>query len=383
MSCALFIREFAKKTSLMLGLVAVLSCALPSIGTASSARIKDIVEIEGVRDNQLIGYGLVVGLDGTGDSLNSSPFTQQSLVAMLERLGVNVRDQNISTDNVAAVMVTASLPAFGTQGARIDVSVSSLGNAESLLGGTLLVTPLMGADGEVYAVAQGPLTVGGFSAGGEGTEVTKGVPTTARISSGAIIEREIPFQFADQKMLKLALRNPDFTTAKRIAAAVNSFIKAPVAKVNDPNTVQISLAGIQDGRSMVDLITDIEQLYITTDQVARVVVDEASGIIVMGSDVRISTVAIAQGNLTIRITETPLVSQPEALSEVGTTEVVPRTDVQVDEDKDKKLAVFESGVSLQELVQNLNALGIGPRDMIAILQSIKAAGALQAEIEVL
>ncbi len=356
--------------------------ALITAETAVAAsRIKDIVDVEGVRDNLLVGYGLVVGLDGTGDSLNSSPFTEQSLIGMLERLGVNVRDDGVSTDNVAAVMVTATLPPFARQGSRIDVTVSSLGDSESLLGGQLLVTPLLGADGEVYAVAQGALSVGGFSAGGVAETVTQGVPTAGRIAGGAIVEREVPFDLAGLTTIHLSLRNPDFTTARRVMDAINSALGASIATATDPATVRLRLPPTA-GSNVVDLITRIEQLQVEPDQVARVVIDESTGIIVMGENVRISTVAIAQGNLTIRITETPVVSQPGPFSD-GETEVVPRTDIAVEDGSDTKLGVLSTGVTLQELVQSLNALGIGPRDMIAILQSIKAAGALQADIEVM
>jgi flagellar P-ring protein precursor FlgI len=348
---------------------------------AASARIKDIVDVEGVRDNMLIGYGLVVGLNGTGDSLNNSPFTEQSLTGMLERMGVNTRGTNLRTKNVAAVMVTATLGAYAAQGTRIDVTVSAMGDAKSLLGGTLLVTPMIGADGEVYAVAQGPIAVSGFSAQGQGASVTRGVPTSGRISSGAIVEREIQFSLAELPVLRLSLRNPDFTTAQRVATAINIQLRGNRAQATDPSSVLINVPETRRG-DVVGLVTEIEQLRITPDQVARVVVDEKSGVIVMGENVRISTVAIAQGNLTIRITETPQVSQPGPFSQ-GQTAVVPRTDIQVDDQSNNRLAVMNAGVTLQELVQSLNALGVGPRDMIAILQSIKAAGALQAEIEVI
>jgi len=368
--------------ALLLALVAALAVML-SPGTAGAqSRIKDIADVEGVRDNMLIGYGLVVGLNGTGDTINNSPFTEQSLIGMLERLGVNVRGETIRTKNVAAVMVTATLPPFTSQGARIDVSVSAMADAKNLLGGTLLVTPLLGADGEVYAVAQGAVAVGGFSAQGAASSVTRGVPTNGRIAGGAIVEREIDFALSDLPYLRLSLRNPDFTTAMRMAEAINQQFGRTTAKAMDPAAVMIDVPMGRKG-DLVSFIRDVEQLRVQPDQPARVVIDEASGVIVMGENVRISTVAIAQGNLTIRITETPQVSQPNALSQTGETTVVPRTNIQVDEGADKKLAVMPAGVSLQELVNNLNALGIGPRDMISILQSIKAAGALQAEIEVM
>ncbi len=360
-----------------------LAMTLATSGPASAqSRIKDIVDIEGIRDNLLVGYGLVVGLNGTGDDIGSAVFTKESLIGMLERLGVSARDNDLDTDNVAAVMVTATLPPFARQGSRIDVTVAALGDAESLLGGTLLVTPLLGADGEVYAVAQGPLAVGGFRAAGQAETVVKGVPTSARIPNGAIVEREIPFELSQMKRIRLALRNPDFTTARRISRAINAFVGLPASRVTDPGTVVLTVPANYKGE-VVELITDIEQLRVQPDQVARVIIDEQSGTIVMGENVRISTVAIAQGSLTIRITETPQVSQPQPFSNTGTTVTVQRTTIDVQEQGDRKLAVLPAGVTLQELVNGLNALGIGPRDMITILQAIKAAGALQAEIEVL
>ena len=348
--------------------------------TTATSRIKDLANIEGVRQNQLIGYGLVVGLNGTGDTINNIPFTKQSLTAMLERLGVNIRGANIRTGNVAAVMVTANLPAFGTQGTRIDVTVSALGDAKSLQGGTLLVTPLLGADGNVYAVAQGSLAIGGFQAEGDAAKITRGVPTVGRIANGAIIEREIDFALNRLNQVRLALRNADFTTAKRIAAAINDFIGAATAEPLDSSTVQINVPKQYAG-NVVSLLTEIEQLQVEPDLPAKIVIDERSGIIVMGRDVRVSMVAVAQGNLTVTISEAPQVSQPAPFSR-GTTRVVPRTRLNVQEDG-KKLALVREGVSLQQLVDGLNALGIGPRDLIAILQAIKAAGAIQADIEVM
>ena len=349
---------------------------------AKTTRIKDIVAFEGVRDNQLVGYGLVVGLNGTGDTLNNSPFTQQSLIAMLDRLGVNIRGSNLNTGNVAAVMVTASLPPFANQGARIDVNVSALGDSESLLGGTLLVTPLMAADGEVYAVAQGSINISGFTAQGDAATITQNIPTTGRIPAGAIVEREIDFNLADLKTVRLSLRNPDFTTSRRVATAINGFMAQPVAASENSASVRLNLPNNYGG-NIVDLITDIEQLPVQPDQVARVIVDENSGVIVMGSDVRISTVAIAQGNLTVQITETPQVSQPNPFAEAGETQVVPRTNINVNTGADANVTALETGVTLQELVTGLNALGVGPRDIITILQAVKAAGALQAEIDTL
>jgi flagellar P-ring protein precursor FlgI len=341
-------------------------------------RVKDIADIEGVRDNQLVGYGLVVGLPGTGDRLRSSVFTRQSLIGMLERLGVNTRDQEqrLDTKNVAAVMVTANLPAFARSGGRIDVTVSALGDATNLTGGTLLVTPLLGADGEAYAVAQGALATGAISARGAAASVTRGVPTAGRISNGAVVEREVPFQFGSRPQLRLALRNPDLTTARRVAAAINRLGGNTAATATDPRTIVVMLTG----REPVALAAEIEQLRVEPDQAARVVIEEASGTIVMGANVRVSTVAIAQGNLTIRVSETPLVSQPGPLSN-GQTTIAPRTNIEVDDQAERRMAVLRGGVTLQDLVAGLNALGVGPRDMISILQTIKAAGALQAELE--
>jgi len=369
-------------TMTLAGVIASVSF-LSSARADAATRIKDIVQFEGVRDNMLVGYGLAVGLNGTGDTLNNAPFTQQSIIGMLERLGVNIRDNSMTTKNIAAVMVTATLPPFTNQGSRIDVTVSTLGDAQSLRGGTLLVTPLLGADGQVYAVSQGSISISGFTAsGGSGSSVTQNIPTAGRIANGAIVEREVPFKMANMTSTRLSLHNPDFTTARRIANAINEHMKATIATAQNPASVELKLPDGYTG-GMVNLITDIEQLTVQPDQIAKVVIDERSGVIVMGSDVHISTVALAQGNLTIRIDETPQVSQPTAFSQGGTTAVVPRTNIQIDTGKDQHLAVLKSAVSLQDLVSSLNALGVGPRDIITILQSIKAAGALQAEIEVM
>ncbi|MEI7609730.1 MAG: flagellar basal body P-ring protein FlgI, partial [Rhodospirillaceae bacterium] len=357
-----------------------------------SVRIKDIVDIEGVRDNMLVGYGLVVGLQGTGDSMKNAPFTKQSLIGMLERMGVNTRSPytfnttattaTMDTKNIAAVMVTATLPPYAAQGTRIDVSVGAMGDATSLKGGTLLVTPLVGADGEVYAVAQGSVSSGLTASGASGSSVTQGVPNSGRISSGAIVEREIEFSLAELPVIRFSLHNPDFTTARRVAEAINHRMGMAAAQATDPSSILLTVP--QDRRGdVVNLMTEIEQLRVEPDQHARVVIDEKTGVIVMGENVRISTVAVAQGNLTVRITETPQVSQPNAFSQVTSATTVARSDVQVDNQSDRRMAMMPAGVSLQELVQNLNALGVGPSDMVSILQSIKAAGALQAEIDVM
>src|SRR6201993_340497 len=370
------------RLSLFLLVACATSLALLSsvVSATATSRIKDLANIEGVRQNQLIGYGLVVGLNKTGDFLNNIPFTKQSLQAMLERLGVNIRGLTVNTGNVAAVMVTANLPAFATQGTAIDVTVSALGDAKSLQGGTLLVTPLLGADGNVYAVAQGSIAIAGFQFEGEAAKIVRGVPTVGRISNGGIIEREIEFALNRLPNVRLALRNPDLTTATRIAAAVNDFIGALTAEPLDPATVQIVVPPPYKG-NVVQLLTEVEQLQIEPDLGAKIVIDERSGVIVMGRDVRVSTIAVAQGNLTVSISESPQVSQPAPFSR-GRTRVVPRTRIGVQEEG-RKLALVREGVSLQQLVDGLNALGIGPRDMIAILQAIKAAGAIQADIEVM
>lgn len=354
--------------------------AVPPAGAATS-RIKDIADFESVRDNVLIGYGLVVGLRGSGDTLRNSAFTEESLKSMLERLGVSTRGNLLNTKNVAAVMVTATLPAFARRGSRIDVSASALGDAKSLLGGTLLATPLLGADGEAYAVAQGPLSVSGFEAEGEAQKVVRGVPTSGRVAGGAIVEREVEFALNDLRELRLALRNPDLTTAGRMAAAINAAVRGTAARAIDPGTVMLPIPDAYRGRA-ADLLTAVEQLRVEPDTVARILIDEDTGIIVVGENVRIGKVAVAQGNLTVRITESPQVSQPNPLAE-GETTVVPRTDIEVDDQSERKMVVLDTGVTLSDLVDGLNALGVGPRDLIAIIQAIRAAGALQADIELM
>jgi flagellar P-ring protein FlgI len=362
-------------------LLAVLaSLALVAGPAAAKSRIKDIVDFEGVRDNPLVGYGIVVGLNGTGDALRNAPMTKQSLEAMLERLGVNTRDANLNTKNVAAVMVTAKLPPFAAAGAHMDVNVSAMGDAKSLLGGTLIVTPLLGADGQTYAVAQGTVQTGSISAqGASGSTVSKGVPTAGRIAGGAVIEREVAFNFDSMPVLRMTLHNPDFTTAHRIADVINA--KWPgSAFAENPTIVAVKPP---TGQDMMGFITLAENLSVEPDSPAKVVIDEVAGVIVMGENVRVSTVAIQQGNLTITVRETPAVSQPPAFARTGNTAVVPQSDISVDEEKGKQFLTVRSGTSLATLVSGLNALGVTPRDMISILQTIKAAGALQADIEVL
>lgn len=368
--------------ALALLLVSTLAMIAPGGAQARTSRIKDIINIEGVRENQLVGYGLVVGLNGSGDSLNNSPFTAQSLIAMLERLGVNVRGETLKTGNVAAVMVTATLPPFTNQGSRIDVSVSTLGDAKSLQGGTLLVTPLLAADGEAYAVAQGELSISGYSVEGDAAKITQNIPTSGRIANGAIVEREIEFRLEDLQQVRLALKNPDFTTSRRIAQAINGYTAADLARAENPASVVLRRPDGYDG-TIVDLITDIEQLPVQPDQPAKIVISERSGVIVMGADVRISNVAVAQGNLTVKVTETPQVSQANPFAEAGQTVVVPRSDLSVNTGGDVKFATLDTGVTLQDLVTGLNRLGMQPRDIITIIQAIKAAGALQADIEVM
>lgn len=360
-----------------------LAClVLLSAGRAmASSRIKDIADFEGVRENMLIGYGLVVGLNGTGDTLRNAVFTQESLVAMLERLGVSTRGNALKTKNVAAVMVTATLPPFARQGARIDANVSALGDSKSLRGGSLLVTPLLGADGEVYAVAQGALAVGGFEAEGQAASVTRGVPTAARLPSGAIVEREVDFNFDSLQSVRIALRNPDLTTAQRMSDVINRRLGGSPARATDPGTVEIAIPPQYRQRTAA-LLTDVEQLPIDPDVPAKIVIDENEGIIVVGENVKISQVAVAQGNLTVRVTETPQVSQPNPLAG-GQTAVVPRTNIEIDDQSNRKMVVLNTGTTLKSLVDGMNALGVGPRDMISIIQAIKAAGALQADLEIM
>lgn len=372
----------AFKTIKIAAYIALVSAfMLASQAAWASSRIKDIADFEGVRDNQLIGYGLVVGLNGTGDNIKSIDFTKESIISMLDRIGINARDGQLKSKNVAAVMVTANLPAFGRQGSRIDVTTSAMGDAKSLQGGTLLATPLMGANGEVYAVAQGQIAIGGVGAKGSTSSVSKGVPTSGRIANGAIIENEIPFKLDELKDIRIALRNPDFTTARRVSDAINAFLGTQTARATDPATVDLNVPKDYQNK-IVDLMTKIEQLQVQPDQLAKVVIDENSGIVVIGKDVKINRLAIAQGNLTIKISEVPFVSQPLPFSE-GVTIATATTAIDINEGVESKLSVLDTGVNLQELVDGLNTLGVTPRDLISILQAVKASGALQAEIEVM
>ncbi len=366
-------------TALLFGLTP----ASAKAATGHLVRLKDISDIEGVRSNMLIGYGLIVGLSGSGDSVSSIPFTRQSLINMLERLGVNSKEaeESVKTKNVAAVMITAELHAFARQGSRIDVAVSSLGDAKSLEGGYLLATPLMGADGNTYAVAQGALVLGGFSAEGAAGTVSKNHTTAGRIASGAIVERETGFELSSLDRVRIILRNPDFNTATRVRDTINTAFGEDLSKATDQGTIDIAIPA-RYREELVAMINKVENLRVRPDAEARVVVDEKTGTIVMGEDVRISNVAISHANLTIRISELQQVSQPGALAQVGETQTTDRTNIEVDEGNGK-FRILETGVSLADLVNGLNSLGVKPRDIISILQNIKAVGALQAEIKLM
>ncbi len=343
------------------------------------ARLKDIATIQGVRDNQLVGYGLVIGLKGTGDSLRNSPFTEQSMRAMLDNLGISAPSGATRSKNTAAVIVTANLPAFAGAGSRIDVTVSSLGDATSLQGGTLVMTPLAGADGEIYAVAQGNMIVSGFSAEGEAESLTQGVPTSGRIVNGALVEREVKGNFGRDELV-VELRDPDFTTAIRVTDTINIFAKRrygqPVAKERDAKSIRLRKP---KNITAARFLAEIEGLPVATDEIARVVVDERTGTVVIGEKVRISKVAISHGSLTVRVTETPVVSQPEPFSD-GETVVVPTTNIEANEQQ-SKIGVL-SGTNLENLVKGLNQIGMKPTGIIAILQAIKTSGALHAELVV-
>lgn len=358
-------------------LIAVLLLAWPHAVAASPIRLKDLVEFDGVRGNDLVGYGLVVGLNGTGDGIRNAPFTEEIMSNILERLGVNVTGEQFRPKNVAAVFVTATLPPFARVGAQIDVTVSAIGDAGSLLGGTLIMTPLNAADGQIYAVAQGTVIAGGAAAQGDAATVVQGVPTAGSIPAGARVEREIDFELAALDQLRLALRTPDFTTAARIEAAINGNFGRSVARMLDAGTVRLDVAATRM-RSAAHAIGRIETILVEPERRARVVVDQRSGTIVMGEDVRISRVAVAQGNLTLRIDEAPVAVQPNPFAE-GETVVVPRTRADIVEEPGTGLAEVPGGTSLSEVIAGLNALGVSPRDMIDILKSIHAAGALHAE----
>ncbi len=359
-------------------LLAILLMALVPTSAFSASRVKDIAVLQSVRDNQLIGYGLVIGLQGTGDGLRNAPFTEQSLRSMLDVLGVPIENGRTRSKNVAAVIVTANLPPFARAGARVDVSVSSLGDATSLAGGTLVMTPLRGANGEIFAVAQGPLIVSGFEAAGQAEKVTQGVPTVGRVPNGAIVEREIKADFADVRSLTLQLRNPDFSTAVAVTDVINSFArdhyKMALAQEQDSRSIEIRLP---PKVTPTRFFAQIENLAVHTQSPARVVMDERTGTIVIGEDVRVSRVAISHGTLSVRVTESPEVVQPNPFSR-GETAVQPNTFVDVNQSGGSVSTV--EGVDLQSLVDGLNRLGVKPTDIIAILQAIKSAGALQADL---
>lgn len=358
----------------------VLLCLLLYPSWLGAVRIKDLVDIRGVRDNQLVGYGLVVGLDGTGDG-KKSLFTIQSMVSMLEKMGITVKASDIAVSNVAAVMVTAKLPPFAKAGRRIDVLVNSIGDAKNLQGGTLLMTPLKAANGHVYAVAQGPVNTGGFSAQGDAGSVQKNFPTVGRVIDGALVEREVDLHLNSRRSLTLSLRQPDFTTVTRMTEAINGLFYDRVADAQDAGTVEVKVPMAYLG-NIVGLVAMIEKLEVQPDLTARVIINERTGTVVMGENVRISTIAIAHGNLSIVIKESPYVSQPLPFSKGGETVVTPDTDVSVAEGENQ-LVILPTGTSIGEVVNALNALGVSPRDLIAIFQAIKAAGALQAELEVI
>lgn len=360
----------------------VLASLMVSIPPAHAARIKDIVDIRGVRPNQLVGYGLVVGLEGTGDS-DDSLFTIQSLASLLEKMGVTVQPRDIEdVENVAAVMVTAELPAFASLGSQLDVLVSSIGDAESLQGGTLLFTPLRAADGNIYAVAQGPVSTGGFTvSGNSGDQVQKNFPTVGRVVGGALVEKELHTNFNEKSAFTLALKEPDFTTASRVAQAINRAFYDQLARTENAGSIRVTVPENYRGNT-VQFVTMIESLGVTPDMVSKVVVNERTGTVIMGENVRISTIAIAHGNLSIEINESQDVSQPLPFSRGGRTVVTPESDIVVQEGKNP-IFLVESGVSIGEVVKALNALGVSPRDLIAIFQALKAAGALQAELEII
>lgn len=372
---ALF-RFLMKRLTPVIGFVLALNLAVP---TVSAVRIKDITDIKGVRQNQLVGYGLVVGLDGTGDG-KKSKFTLQSMAALLEKMGLTVDPDDIKSNNVAAVMVTSELPPFARAGSRIDVLVSAIGGAKNLQGGTLLLTPLKAADARVYAVAQGPVSTGGFAARGAASGVKKNFPTVGRVVGGGLIERELPMAFNSKNKLCLALRSPDFTTASRVALAINTAMFDRVAKTLDAGTIEVTVPQKYIG-NVVGLVSVIEGLGVTPDIESKVIINERTGTVIMGDNVRMSTIAIAHGNLSIQIKENRNVSQPLPFSD-GRTRVTPDTDLVVKEGQNP-LYVVKSGVSIGDVVRALNALGVSPRDLIAIFQALKAAGALQAKLEII
>lgn len=365
-------------TSLSLRLALVVLVLMPSFSPAGPVRIKDLVEFDGVRGNDLVGYGLVVGLNGTGDGIRNAPFTEEIMSNILERLGVNVTGEQFRPRNVAAVFVTASLPPFARAGARVDVTVSAIGDADSLLGGTLIMTPLNAADGLIYAVAQGTVLAGGLEVEGDAARTVQGVPTTGSVPGGARVEREVQFDLQSLTEVRLALREPDFTTAERIEIAINTALGIPAATMLDAGTVRYDVGSVH-GLSAAHAIGRIENLEISPEIRARVVIDQASGTVVLGENVRISRVAVSQGNLTLRVEETPIAVQPNPFA-VGETIVLPRTRAGIEDDGGIALAEIPATASLSDVIEGLNALGVSPRDMIDILKTLKMSGALHAEL---
>ena len=345
-----------------------------------TTKLMNILDYEGQRSNPILGPGLVVGLNGTGDKFNSSIFTKQSFVAMLERLGINADDPRLKSKNVAMVMVTASLPAFSRQGSKLDVSVSSMGDATSLIGGILLPTPLRGADSKVYALAQGPIITSSYTAKGDAASVTKGVPTSGRIINGAYIEEELPFVLSNERVLRFYLKNHDFTTAKRIVHVINTHFKGTVAQSLDAGTIQVNVPGHR--RDVVNFISEIHQLTVTPNYPAKIVINESEGIVTMNREVKVQPAAVGLGSLVISIKENSYVSQPGPLGALEAT-IVPQTEISIDEGEDKKMALLNPGVDLRHVVRVMNAMGVTPREIISVLQALKKVGALEAEVEVM
>lgn len=364
---------------LFLAATALLGADVAKAEKKIEVRLKEVARLQGVRSNQLLGYGVVVGLDGTGDK-DQTKFTVQSLMNLMSRQGLTVNPATVKVKNVAAVMVTAELPAFSRTGSRIDVTVSSTGDAKSLAGGVLLMTALQGPDSQIYAVAQGPLLVGGFSASAGGASVTKNHPTVGRVPEGALIEREIAGSFNARATLRYSLMEEDFTTAIRVVHAINEELGEKLAQPLDSRTVELQIPKEFQGRA-VELVARLENLSVQLQPKARVVVNERTGTVIMGSEVRIGAVSIVQGGLSIMVSSTPLVSQPTPFSQ-GKTVTATKKDVAAVEEKPKTVTV-EPGVSVGKLAEMLNGMGVSPRDMVAILQAIKEAGALQAELRVL
>jgi flagellar P-ring protein precursor FlgI len=372
-------KTYAKNRSIGVWAVAVLVILLCLSADAHAVRIKEIISIQGVRQNQLVGYGLVVGLNGTGDG-DKAKFTIQSLVSMLEKMGMTVNPIDIKVKNIAAVMITADMPPFSRSGTRMDVSVSSIGDAKDLQGGTLLFTPLKAADGQTYAIAQGAISTGGFSAKGAGASAQKNFPTVGRVVGGALIEKEVPTSFRNKESLMLTLNHPDFTTATRVAESINVAFSSSIARSSDSGSIEVRVPP-KYVDNVVGFVTVIEALGVTPDVESKVVVNERTGTVVIGENVRISKVAIAHGNLSIQIKESADVSQPLPFSQ-GQTVATPNTNLVVKEDK-APIFLMEAGASIGEIVRALNALGVTPRDLISIFQALQAAGALQAKLEIM